>query len=474
MATSPPSSYFLLLVLFVSSVFVKTYASDMSIISYDEQNGVVDGPGTNLRSHEEMLSMYESWMVKHGKTYNALGEKDKRFEIFKDNLRYIDQQNAVEGRTYELGLNRFADLTNEEYRKTYLGVKPDAKRRSVRAKSNRYEPKLGDSLPDSVDWRAKGAVAPVKDQGSCGSCWAFSTIAAVESINQIVTGDLITLSEQELVDCDSSYNQGCNGGLMDYAFQFIIKNGGIDSDKDYPYTGRDGRCDQNRKNANVVSIDGYEDVPVNDEKALKKAVANQVVSIAIEGGGRDFQLYNSGVFTGKCGVDLDHGVNVVGYGTEKGLDYWIVRNSWGPSWGEKGYIRMQRNVATKTGLCGIAVEPSYPLKNGANPPNPGPSPPAPATPESVCDDYYTCPDSTTCCCVYEYYNYCFAWGCCPLEGATCCEDHYSCCPHEYPVCNINAGTCSISKDNPLGVKAMKHILAKPIGTLGKGGKKSSF
>jgi hypothetical protein len=165
---------------------------------------------------------------------------------------------------------------------------------------------------------------------------------------------------------------------------------------------------------------------------------------------------------------------VVGYGTENGLDYWIVRNSWGGSWGENGYLRMQRNVPQKVGLCGIAIEPSYPIKTGLNPPNPGPSPPSPVTPPSVCDDYYECPEATTCCCVYEFSGYCYEWGCCPLEGATCCEDHYSCCPHDYPVCNIYAGTCSISKNNPLGVKVMKHMLARPIKSSGKGeGKKSS-
>ncbi|CAN1307509.1 Probable cysteine protease RD21B [Linum perenne] len=314
--------------------------------------------------------MYEEWALTHRKSYllaaagGEKGEKDRRFEIFKENSRFIDEHNAVD-RSYKLGLNRFADLTN--------------------------------------DWREKGAVAPVKDQGQCGSCWAFSTIGAVEGINQIVTGEMITLSEQELVDCDTAYNEGCNGGLMDYAFEFIIKNGGIDTDEDYPYKAADNACDSNRvRNAKVVTIDGYKDVPTNDEKSLKK-----------------------GVFMGQCGTQLDHGVVAVG---------------------EKGYIKMERNVAkTKTGKCGIAMEASYPTKKGGNPPKPGPTPatppPPPASPPSVCDSYFSCPASTTCCCVYNYGSYCFAWGCCPLESATCCDDHYSCCPREYPVCDTNAGTC---------------------------------
>lgn len=411
------------------------------------------------------MGLYETWLVKHGKSYNALGEKEKRFEIFKDNLKYIEEQNSDENRSYKLGLNRFADLTNDEYRSTYLGTRFNGSRRlSAGRRSDRYVPKVGDSVPEEIDWRTKGAVLPIKDQGSCGSCWAFSTIASVEAINFLETGELISLSEQELVDCDRSYNDGCNGGLMDYAFEFIVKNGGIDTEKDYPYTGRDGRCDEYRKNARVVSIDAYEDVPYNNEKALQKAVAEQPISVAMEGGGRDFQLYESGIFTGKCGTALDHGLTAVGYSSEKGLDYWIVRNSWGESWGEKGYMRMQRNVKQQTGLCGIAMEPSYPVKNGKNPPNPGPSPPSPPPPASVCDDYYECPDYTTCCCVFEFYGECFEWGCCPLEAASCCEDHESCCPHDYPVCDIYAGTCSLSKNNPLGVKLMKRIAATPIKT----------
>ncbi|XP_049387834.1 cysteine proteinase RD21A-like [Solanum stenotomum] len=177
---------------------------------------------------------------------------------------------------------------------------------------------------------------------------------------------MITLSEQELVDCDTMYNDGCNGGLMDYAFQFIISNGGIDTESHYPYKGIDHKCDLVRKNAKVVSIDDYEDVPAN-EKALEKAVAHQPISVAIEASGRAFQLYSSGIFTGKCGTQLDHGVVVVGYGTENGVDYWIVRNSWGTNWGEDGYIKMEKNIeATNSGKCGIAMEASYPIKNAIN------------------------------------------------------------------------------------------------------------
>ncbi|KAH7518022.1 cysteine proteinase mucunain [Ziziphus jujuba] len=449
-----------------------SFAVDMSIIDYDQKHGMAVPSSSSERTEKEMRVMYESWLVKHAKAYNALGEKEKRFEIFKDNLRFIDEHNK-ENRSYKVGLNRFADLTNEEYRSMYLGAKMDRKARlSGEKKSDRYAYRVGDQLPESVDWREKGAIVSVKDQGQCGSCWAFSTIGAVEGINQIVTGELISLSEQELVDCDVSYNQGCNGGLMDYAFQFIINNGGIDTEEDYPYKALDGTCDPNRKNAHVVTIDGYEDVPENDEKSLKKAVANQPVSVAIEAGGRDFQLYQSGVFTGHCGTQLDHGVVAVGYGTENGVDYWIVRNSWGSSWGENGYIRLQRNVpGTKTGKCGIAIEPSYPTKKGQNPPKPDPSPPSPPVkPPTVCDDYYSCPEGSTCCCVYQYGDYCFGWGCCPLESATCCDDHYSCCPHDYPVCDLDAGTCRLSKDNPFGVKALRRAPARSIRTHQHAGK----
>ncbi|XP_045804220.1 cysteine proteinase RD21A-like isoform X2 [Trifolium pratense] len=436
--TLSPSMKLTIFLIFLT--FTVSLALDMSIISYDKTHP----DKSTKRTDNEVMNMYEEWLVKHGKSYNGLGEKDKRFEIFKDNLNFIDEHNGL-NLSYKLGLNRFADLTNEEFRAKFLGTKMDPNRRMKKvggSRNNRYAPRVGDKLPESVDWRKEGAVVGVKDQGGCGSCWAFSAVAAVEGINQIVTGDLISLSEQELVDCDTSYNEGCNGGLMDYAFEFIINNGGIDTEEDYPYRAIDGRCDQSRKNAKVVTIDDYEDVPAYDELALQKAVANQPIAVAIEGGGREFQLYESGVFTGRCGTALDHGVAAVGYGTANGKDYWIVRNSWGSTWGEAGYIRLERNLASsRSGKCGIAIEPSYPIKNGENPPNPGPSPPSPVKPPSVCDSYYSCAEGSTCCCIYEYGKSCFEWGCCPLESATCCDDHYSCCPHEYPVCDIYAGLC---------------------------------
>ncbi|EFJ18470.1 hypothetical protein SELMODRAFT_153766 [Selaginella moellendorffii] len=437
--------------------------ADYSILDlgYDPQD---------LSSEERLQALFDSWMLQHGKSYadNALsgdsqaGEKATRYGIFKDNLRFIHGENE-KNQGYFLGLNAFADLTNEEFRAQRHGGRFDRSRERTSHEEFRYGSVQLKDLPDSIDWREKGAVVGVKDQGSCGSCWAFSAVAAIEGVNKLATGELVSLSEQELVDCDKGEDEGCNGGLMDYAFGFVIKNGGLDTEADYPYKGYGTRCDRSKMNAKVVTIDGYEDVPVNDETALLKAVAHQPVSVAIDAGGSSMQFYRSGIFTGRCGTDLDHGVTNVGYGKEDGKAYWIIKNSWGSNWGEKGYVKMARNTGLAAGLCGINMEASYPTKTGANPPNPGPTPPSPAPPPNECDDYYTCPESSTCCCLFNYGKYCFAWGCCPLQSATCCEDHYHCCPSDFPICNLQANTCLRSSKDLLGTKMLERTPARYTG-----------
>ena len=184
----------------------------------------------------------------------------------------------------------------------------------------------------------------------------------MEGITQLKTGKLISLSEQELVDCDTSgIDQGCEGGLMDNAFDFIVSNKGLTTETNYPYKGVDGTCNSNEESNNAATITGHEDVPANSESALLKAVASQPVSVAIDASGSDFQFYSSGVFTGECGTELDHGVTAVGYGTsDDGTKYWLVKNSWGTSWGQEGYIMMERDVDAKEGICGIAMQASYP------------------------------------------------------------------------------------------------------------------
>ncbi|MBA0627814.1 hypothetical protein Godav_022622 [Gossypium davidsonii] len=231
---------------------------------------------------------------------------------------------------------------------------------SSKTSSFRYENVT--AVPSSMDWRSKGAVTNIKDQGQCGCCWAFSAVAAMEGITKLKTGNLVSLSEQELVDCDiNGEDEGCSGGLMDDAFEFIISNKGLTTESSYPYQGVDGTCNKKAAANHAAQITGYEDVPSNSESALLKAVANQPVSVAIDAGGADFQNYKSGVFTGECGTSLDHGVTAVGYGEDDdGTKYWLVKNSWGTSWGEDGYIRMQRDIDAEEGLCGIAMEASYP------------------------------------------------------------------------------------------------------------------
>ncbi|CAD5327581.1 putative actinidain [Arabidopsis thaliana] len=339
-------------------------AMDMSVVSSNDNHHVTAGPGRRQGIFDaEATLMFESWMVKHGKVYDSVAEKERRLTIFEDNLRFITNRNA-ENLSYRLGLNRFADLSLHEYGEICHGADPRPPRNHVfMTSSNRYKTSDGDVLPKSVDWRNEGAVTEVKDQGLCRSCWAFSTVGAVEGLNKIVTGELVTLSEQDLINCNKE-NNGCGGGKVETAYEFIMNNGGLGTDNDYPYKALNGVCDGRLKENNKnVMIDGYENLPANDESALMKAVAHQPVTAVVDSSSREFQLYESGVFDGTCGTNLNHGVVVVGYGTENGRDYWIVKNSRGDTWGEAGYMKMARNIANPRGLCGIAMRASYPLKN---------------------------------------------------------------------------------------------------------------
>ncbi|KAL8468222.1 hypothetical protein ACS0TY_031455 [Phlomoides rotata] len=214
--------------------------------------------------------------------------------------------------------------------------------------SFRYADVGVDEVPPQVDWREKGDVTDVKNQQQC----------AIEGIIQIKTGNLVPLSEQQLVDCDTSNNEGCNGGMMDEAFEFVVGNNNLTAESKYPYQGADGSCNSTTESS--AQITGYERVPGNDEAALKAAVANQPVSVALDATD-EFQHYSSGVFTEECGTDINHAVTLVGYGeTGEGMKYWLAKNSWESSWGENGYMRILRDVDDTQGLCGLAMYPPYP------------------------------------------------------------------------------------------------------------------
>jgi C1A family cysteine protease len=348
--------------------FTDTSGKELSCVDLDVtigklSNGLLGQTyGLSDNDHE---FLFEAFRVQHKKKYGSAEEAMSKFAVFKQNLAFIRQHNAdyEQGKhTYTTGMNHMGDMTNEEY-KSMLHVCKGKMTKENRAYTirNMFKGmhKVTTPAATSIDWTTKGAVTPVKNQQQCGSCWAFSTTGSTEGVHQIATGKLVSLSEQQLVDCSKSEgNMGCNGGLMDYGFEYIQKNG-ICTEKDYPYKAADGTCKTSCKAA--VHISGHKDVPSDDEDALASAVSKNPVSVAIEADQSGFQFYSGGVFSGTCGTQLDHGVLVVGYGTQGGKDYWKVKNSWGATWGSKGYILMAKGTKGKEGQCGIAHQPSYPV-----------------------------------------------------------------------------------------------------------------
>jgi cathepsin L len=296
------------------------------------------------------------------KQYASAEEETSRRSIFEDNVALIRNHNLeadIGLHTYTLGLNKYADMTNEEFNKQMNGL--DLSLKVNGGDRHTYRAPANVQVPDEVDWRTQGYVTPVKDQGQCGSCWAFSATGSLEGQHFAKTKQLPSLSEQNLVDCSQAYgNMGCNGGLMDSAFKYIKANNGIDLEAAYPYEARTLTCRFDATKVGATDT-GMVDVASQDETALQSAIATVgPVSVAIDAAHSSFQLYRSGVYNEPaCSpTRLDHGVLAVGYGSQGGQDYYIVKNSWGTSWGNAGYILMSRN---KNNQCGIATMSSYPL-----------------------------------------------------------------------------------------------------------------
>jgi C1A family cysteine protease len=309
---------------------------------------------------------FQSWAVEFGKSYTDLAEEGHRFLIWLDNWRMIQSHNSND-ESWKMGLNQFGDMTGDEFHYYVHGSKgscyhSDKRLLRVGQKSQNVVSE-NVNVPSSVDWAAAGKVTPVKNQGQCGSCWAFSTTGSLECDFAISNGKLNSLSEQQLVDCSGAEgNEGCNGGLMDDAFKYVEKEGGLCLESAYAYTARDGTCKAATCGTKYNPIKSYTDVSHDSSTALETAAAAGCVSIAIEADQSSFQFYKSGILNGSCGTRLDHGVLVVGYGTMDSKDYWKVKNSWGATWGMEGYILICRNCEKNgsQGECGILDEPSFP------------------------------------------------------------------------------------------------------------------
>ncbi|KAL1781367.1 pro-cathepsin H [Sigmodon hispidus] len=298
---------------------------------------------------------FKSWMTQHQKTYSSL-EYNYRLQTFVNNWRKINAHNQ-RNHTFKMALNQFSDMSFAEIKRKYLWSEPQ----NCSATKGNYLRGTG-PYPSSMDWRKKGNfVSAVKNQGSCGSCWTFSTTGALESAVAIASGKMLSLAEQQLVDCAQNFNNhGCQGGLPSQAFEYILYNKGIMGEDTYPYRGKNGHCKFNPKKA-IAFVKDVANITLNDEKAMVEAVAlHNPVSFAFEVT-EDFMMYRKGIYSSttchQTPDKVNHAVLAVGYGEQDGILYWIVKNSWGTQWGDKGYFLIERGK----NMCGLAACASYPI-----------------------------------------------------------------------------------------------------------------
>ncbi|KAK7306553.1 hypothetical protein VNO77_44501 [Canavalia gladiata] len=353
--------------LFLISFLITTLVSLSSCFSIPNEYSILGTNLDRLPSQDEAMELFQLWKKEHGRVYRNLEEMAKKFEIFVSNLKNITESNAKRRSpsSYVLGLNQFADWSSKELQETYLHDL------HMPADSDMKLNDLPCVAPSSLDWRSTGVVTAVKDQLACGSCWAFSATGSIEGINALATGKLISLSEQEIVDCDP-ISFGCKGGWVDKAFEWVIRNGGIASEKDYPYIGKQGVCKAS-KIPNSATINGYYQVAQSDN-GLLCATVNQPISVCLYVA-NDFFQYKSGVYDGpNCPVNsklTNHCMLIVGYDTTKdGVDFWIVKNSWNTTWGMDGYMWIKRNTGLPYGVCAInawAYAPTKYLQSSSNP-----------------------------------------------------------------------------------------------------------
>jgi len=309
-----------------------------------------------LQPQSELSSLWQAWKTLHKKTYNLL-EETERLNIFLDNYDKILRFNS-QNESPKLALNKFADLTAQEFKSKHSGCAFSHDDEAF-IKSNTKE-HIQDPLPDSIDWRKKGAVYMVSDQGSCGACWAFAAVAAVEGFHAIQTGSILGFSEQQLIDCDLN-NRGCGGGWPYLGLVYTAQYGDY-SHYDYPYTGNEGNCMYNPQKA-TRSNTGFQFVAPKNSTALKSALTVNPVAVLIESDEDVFQFYQSGVITANCSSNVDHAVLAVGYTTINGTEAFIVKNSWGTNWGQAGYAYIATDPSQNngTGVCGILTQPSIPV-----------------------------------------------------------------------------------------------------------------